>query len=528
MQRKMVTATAATAGICAMAMALAGCGGGQGGDVTATGVPETVNYAIQSDPGKLNPITNATGDGVQLSTLAYESLLSMPAGSEPTGNIAKEWKATTTEATFTLKDDVVCSDGTALKASDVKATFDYVIKDASDSQYNGVYVPEGVEITADDSAKTVTFKTSTPQSFLAEEVGQLPIVCPAGLKDPSAMDSKTFGTGPYSLESASAGQKYTYVRNDSYKSGLPEGTKITDLPKTIVATVVTDQSTQTNMLGSGDLNLVKLSGSDQDRIDTSTYKGTKGGSMPMSLFFNQNTARPTGTLEVRQAIAEAIDRSKVGPAITSGKGELMKSIMPAGSSICSDSDSSASMAKTNVKDAKKLLDDAGWKAGSDGVRSKDGKKLTVKILYNSTAGSAVAAGVELVQKELKAVGFDAQITPSDQYTNVIFSGGDWDLLISSISATTPAEWYGIFSGDVVPDGGNWTYNADKTYFRLADEAASQAGEDSCPAWQKAEDQLMKNVTVLPLAQSWDMYYSKGFTVGTDPTGNFLPTTFKAA
>ena len=527
MKRKMIVTTS---GMCALALALAGCGGQSGDNGAASGtVPETVKYAISQDPGKLNPITNATGDGVQLSDFAYESLLSMPADKEPTGSIAKEWKATTTEATFTLKDDVTCSDGTALKASDVKATFDYVLKDAADSQYNGVYVPEGVEVSADDSAKTVTFKVPTAQSFLAEEVGQLPIVCPAGLKDPSAMDSKTFGTGPYELESASAGQKYTYKRVDSYKSGLPSGTKITDLPKSIEVSVVADQSTQTNMLGSGDLNLVKLGSSNQDRADADPqYKSTKGGSMPMSLFFNQNEKRPTGSLEVRKAVAEAIDRTKVGPTITSGKGELMKTLLPAGSSVCANTDNSAAIAKNDTEDAKKLLDEAGWKAGSDGVRTKDGKKLTVKILYNSTSGSEVAAGVELVQKELNAVGFDAQITPSDQYTNVIFSGGDWDLLISGISATTPAEWYGIFSGDVVPNGGNWTYNADKVYFSLADKAAAQAGEDSCPDWTKAEEQLLKNVTVVPLAQSFDKYYAKGFSVGTDQTGNFLPTTFKAA
>lgn len=530
MKRKMITASSATAGVCALAMLLAGCGSGQGDDGSATasaGVPETVNYAIQQDPGKLNPLTNATGDGVQLATLAYEGLLVMQADQQPKGNIAKDWKATATEATFTLKDDVVCSDGTPLKASDVKATFDYVINEAPDSQYNGVYVPEGVEVSADDSAKTVTFKVSTPQSFLAEEVGQLPIVCPAGLKDPSAMDTKTFGTGPYKLDSATEGQKYTYVRNDDYKSGLPDGTKITDLPKTIVASVVTDQSTQVNMLGSGELNLAKLSGTNQDRVDTTTYKDVNAGSMPMTAFFNQNKDRATGTLEVRKAIAEAIDRTKVGTAITSGKGEVMKTIMPAGSSVCAGFDSSSAIAKTDAKDAKKLLDEAGWKAGSDGVRTKDGKKLTIKLLYNSTSGAAVAAGVELVQKELKEVGIDAQLAPSDQYTKVIFSGGDWDVVIAGITANTPAEWFGILSGDVVPNGGNWTYNEDQDYIQLANTAATQAGEASCPAWQKAEDQLMKNVTLLPIAQSWDKYYAKGFTVSTDGS-NFLPTTFKAA
>ena len=81
---------------------------------------------------------------------------------------------------------------------------------------------------------------------------------------------------------------------------------------------------------------------------------------------------------------------------------------------------------------------------------------------------------------------------------------------------------------MVPDGGNWTYNKDQEYFTLATAAGEQAGEDSCPAWQKAEEQLMKNVTLLPIGQSYDMYYANGFTLKADSNGNFLPTTFKKA
>lgn len=519
------------AGVCASALALAGCGGG-GQTVTGSGADgsstDTVKYALQQDPGVLNPITNATGDGVQLSLLAYDSLLTAAAGEASTGNMAKDWTATTTEASFTLKDGITCSDGSPLKASDVKANFDYVINDAPDSQYMGVYVPEGVQVTADDAAGTIDFKVPTPSSFLAEAVGQLPIVCSAGLKDPKQLDTKTFGTGPYQLKSMQAGQKYVYERNDKYAYGLPKGTKITDLPKTIEASVVTDQSTEANMLTSGDLNLAKLTGSNQDRMAGSSYQSIKGGSMPMTAFFNQNSERATGDRQVREAIATALDRTKLAAAITGGKGEVMKSILPGSSSICAGDDVTSAMPKFSAQKAKSLLDEAGWKAGSDGVRAKDGKKLSVKVLYNSTAGTEVAAGVELMQKELKAIGVDAQLAPSDSYTDVIFSGGDWDICVAGISASDPSQWFGILSGDVVPDGGNWTYNQDQEYFTLADTAGKQVGEESCPAWKAAEEQLMKNVTLLPIGQSYDMYYANGFTLKTDPTGNFLPATFKKA
>ncbi len=522
-RRRPALAVAVAVGVVS-AMVLGGCGGQSAG----TSADSTVTYAIQSDPGVLNPLANATGDGVQLAGLAYESLLVMQAGKDPAAGIAEKWESTTTTATFTLKDDVTCSDGSRLTASDVKASFDYVTKNSADSPYYGVYVPEGVEVTADDAAKSVSFKVSDAQSFLAEEVGQLPIVCSAGLSDPSKLDSQTFGTGPYRLDSMTAGQTYTYKRVESYKSGLADGVTIDQLPQTVTVNVVTDQSTAANMLMSGDLNLIKLTGSDQKRIDTSQYTATTGLSSPMNAFFNQNSDRATGSVEVRQAIAEALDRDSVATAITGGLGSTTKSLLSDSSSICAGTDSSDSIPESDTSDAESKLDDAGWTKGSDGTREKDGKKLTIKILYNSNAGSEVAAGVELIQQELDAIGIDAQLTPSDSYTDVIFSGGDWDICVCGISASTPAEWYGILSGDFVPDGGNWTYNDDQEYFSLAAEASQQAGEDSCPTWQKAEKQLFTNVTVYPIAASNEMYYSSGVTFDTDQGGNIIAKSLRMA
>ncbi len=64
--------------------------------------------------------------------------------------------------------------------------------------------------------------------------------------------------------------------------------------------------------------------------------------------------------------------------------------------------------------SKKLLDEAGWKPGADGIRVKDGAKLQVKLWTSN--GTEFKRLVEVIQAQLKAVGIGADITIFDAST----------------------------------------------------------------------------------------------------------------
>src|SRR5205085_2985834 len=80
------------------------------------------------------------------------------------------------------------------------------------------------------------------------------------------------------------------------------------------------------------------------------------------------------------------------------------------------------------KQASTVLDTAGWKAGADGIRVKDGRRLTVKLLgqADTPAGSG-----QFIQSQLNAVGIEAQIvpTPDTATRNTLYNSGkgDFDL-----------------------------------------------------------------------------------------------------
>jgi len=276
---------AALAALGATALVLTACAGG---DAEATG--DTVKIAIQTDPGSLNPITNATDAGQNVLAFGYESLLNYPPGEDPEGILAESWEATTTEVAFTLKDGIVCADGEPLTASDVKATFEYAADDATGSPFKGVYFPaSGLTIAADDDARTVTFTAENAESFLAETIGSLPIVCASGLSDPSVLESEFHGTGPYTLEDFSPGQTYDYALRDDYAWG-PGGvtSKTEGLPANVEVQIVESDATSANLLQTGEVDIATVGGTERDRLDSQTFTQTLDVPLrPGLVFFNR-------------------------------------------------------------------------------------------------------------------------------------------------------------------------------------------------------------------------------------------------
>ena len=74
--------------------------------------------------------------------------------------------------------------------------------------------------------------------------------------------------------------------------------------------------------------------------------------------------------------------------------------------------------KEDVERAKKLLDEAGWKVGSDGIREKDGVKLAPQVLFTQVAyfprvSEAIQGYMRKIGIDWKIVGFNSTIAPAE-------------------------------------------------------------------------------------------------------------------
>lgn len=109
---------------------------------------------------------------------------------------------------------------------------------------------------------------------------------------------------------------------------------------------------------------------------------------------------------IREAANMAVDKEAIAKAIYFGKGRSLPSLLnPA--VVDYDKDSAKIMPKHDPKAAAKLLEDAGWKVGADGIREKDGEKATFTVYGIRNSDNPRIS--EAMQADLRKVGIDMKI-----------------------------------------------------------------------------------------------------------------------
>src|SRR5260370_30923083 len=95
-------------------------------------------------------------------------------------------------------------------------------------------------------------------------------------------------------------------------------------------------------------------------------------------------------VRVRKAMTPAVDQKAITEAVTFGFAEPASTMLMPGV-LDFNSKLDTSIYGENIKEAERLLDEAGWKKGSGGFRYKDGKKLAPSVPIPSGALQAHAA-----------------------------------------------------------------------------------------------------------------------------------------
>jgi peptide/nickel transport system substrate-binding protein len=178
------------------------------------------------------------------------------------------------------------------------------------------------------------------------------------------------------------------------------------------------------------------------------------------------------------------------------------SVSAATPQACDDSAAAEAIPPYDPQAAAALLDEAGWVPGDDGIRERDGQRLTLGAAYN-TAWPGAAAAVELVADAWKQIGVEAEITPLAQpdYIQKIQQTGDFDVIaVQQFSNPFPSTLIGMLAGPPPPDGMNAAH-FDNPAYKEAVEAARVATEGSgCDLWTEASTALFENVDMIPIAQ----------------------------
>lgn len=393
--RGMATATLAAA----LITGLAACANPAGG-AAGTGGADSAVVGIATEPESLSPLLGYGKDG---NSKIFDGLLAHDADMRLKPALAEalpEISADGLTYTYRLRPGVQFSDGAPFSAKDVVFTYRTILdpktNNASKTELDAI---AGVEARGED---TVVFSLKYPYAPFAERT-VLPIAPEhiAGAQDVNSGDFTTHpvGTGPYVLTAWSKGEKLGFKANPRYWGGEPAVKKFT-------MAVIKDDDVRATRLRSGELdgavlppNLAQGFAGDKTRT---TYAAKTFDYRTVTLPTHHKV---TGDPAVRRALDIAVDREAMVARLLDGAGKAAYGPVPVGSPWFTAGTERAH----DLDRAKQLLDDAGWRAGADGIRVKDGVRAAFPLWYTSGdkirqdhalafASDARKAGVEITTR----------------------------------------------------------------------------------------------------------------------------------
>lgn len=376
-----------------------------------------------------------------------------PDTGEITPWLAESWSYNKdlTEFTFHLRTDVTFSDGTPFDAAAVKANFDqYVHGDEKlGINPNGAPLLPGYIETQTPDEHTVVVRFAKPlasflqaSSFTANaQTGFLSLNTLKLSAEERTDPTKIIGTGPFVYESWEEQVKTVLVKRPGYSWAPPsighQGEAYLDK---IVFNTIPEASVRTGSLESGTIDAtLDVGTTDEQPLKDKGFEIIHRGVSGSAIYFNFNSQLfPTNDLAVRKAIQLGWNRESIEKTVLTDSYSVATSVLAP--SVQGYADYSDSVLRYDPTKAAQLLDDAGWVKGDDGIRVKDGKKLTVKPLGISNLVANKPA-YESVQQDLKEIGIDLQLTvvPIPDYAaQVAKAQTSWNVTAANRSRNDPA------------------------------------------------------------------------------------------
>lgn len=342
------------------------------------------------------------------------------------GNV-KPWLATSWTVspdgkayTFTLKPGVKFTDGTPVDAAAVAWNFDFWENHGGNSTAKVSIDPYYKSATAIDATHVrINLNDPFPQFLVLITQGYFGIQSPTAHKKQTQQQNceKPIGSGAFYIAQWKHGEEIILEKNPNYTSwpatAKHQGPAIVDQ---VDWKFVPDDVSRYASLGTGESDViyqvptVDWAGA-QKKYQTIRYI-TPG--KPVSFFINTEKG-PFTDVRVRQAFAYGADRKS---AVKVGfHGVIPYEGNPSVSQATPDYNAAVAGDYGYDPDkAGQLLDQAGWVKGANGVRSKDGHPLSIRLAY--PAGHVVtqegAAVLQVLQQQWKKVGFDVKLIPVTQ------------------------------------------------------------------------------------------------------------------
>ncbi|MGM7677513.1 ABC transporter family substrate-binding protein [Microbacterium sp. A94] len=461
----------------ALALALSGCAAdtgnnkGDGGDKDAAPVetksadynPQDrenlakggeARFPINEIPEQMNAFHgDGSADTARVAAWYMPQVMLQEADGTPYKNDAylDEWSIDevdgNTQITFTFTDEAHWNDGTDMDWTAIDATW------KANRSIDEGFVPNATDgykaiksVEQGDSAKTaiVTFDGI----FAWPEMPFLTGVLHPALADPTTFNEALigephpeWGAGPYKIEEFDKNSQYiSFVPNELWWGNEPLLDRVSFQAMEASASINAFKADEIDMVGVGTKDRMEQV---KDMEDITIYRSTQTANTLLEIDADKPQFED---VKVREAFFKAVNIDQQKEIAWNG---LDYEEEPAGSFTLFPFQPGYSNAlaeagwEYNPDAAKELLDEAGWTEGEDGIREKDGEKLSVvyPIFGDDPTTEALA---KALQAQQKAVGIDVQIEvrPSTDFSNDYVSK-NWDIASLRFTSSDPfgAAWF---------------------------------------------------------------------------------------
>ncbi|MGG4401023.1 nickel ABC transporter substrate-binding protein [Paenibacillus amylolyticus] len=391
-------------------------------------------YASAKDINDMNP--HLYTGSMPAQGMVYESLVeNTPDGIKPL--LAESWDISEDGKTYTfhLRQDVKFHDGEPFNAEAVKQNIDAVQANAEKHVWIKLSTKIiSVKVIDEYTVELVLSEAYYPALVELSMTRPYVFISPKDFKDGGTKDgvSGLHGTGPYKLTAHKVEENATFEANEDYWGGAPAIKKIT-------SKVLPAGETTFLALQKGEINFVFTDDRGADSIDVEAmdqlaesgdYQVVRSEAMNTNMIVANSSREnsPVQETAVREALWYAIDRETISKDIFNGTQTVADTLFSA----------NVNYAKVDLKKreydpemAKNLLEQAGWTlADGEGVRTKNGQPLAMKLYYDSNSSSQKIQA-ELIQYSMKELGVQLEIV-GEESTSIANrrATGEYDLLFN--------------------------------------------------------------------------------------------------
>jgi peptide/nickel transport system substrate-binding protein len=268
-------------------------------------------------------------------------------------------------------------------------------------------------------------------------------------------NSLPVGTGPFRVVRWARGDRIEYVANDRYFLGKPG-------LRRIVVHFVADENTVIDEMRTHEIDWFV-------QASPRVYPQLRGiaGIVPHLVPFNGvdsimfNTTRaPFSDARLRRAVGLAVDKPALVRKVTYDTTLPATEDQP---SFIWAFDPSAGTYRRDLPAARALLEAAGWHAGPDGIRLKDGRRLALSLAFRTDSltdrnrGVVIASLLRDAGIDVSLKGYTTTLLYAPAGENGILASGNYDAgLLTWYGGVDPDDSTQLLCDQIAPRGYNWS------------------------------------------------------------------------